>query len=685
MFDFLKNTKIGVRISMALVLPILGLLFFSGFVVLEKNQIASEMAELQELAELGPVISAVVHELQKERGASAVFIGSKGAKMASELSQQRPQTDQRRSNLESGLANFDAASFGGNVAAKIGTAQQALSSLDSNRQKISSLEWTSAQMAGYYTPTIAKLLAIVEEMAVLSTDAEATKAITAYTSFLQGKEREGIARAMGGIGFGAGKFAPGIYKKFVELIAMQETFFSQFGLYGTPGQRSYLSSTVSGPDVQEVDRMRQIAFDSVQTGHTGGIEGPYWFATITNKINLMKKVEDRVASDLVALTGATKSSANTTFIVFGVATLILLALTTALVVTIVRGITQPIGGMTEAMTKLADGDKTSEILGTERGDEIGSMANAVQVFKENMIKADELAEAQRKEDEIKQKRAAALETLTSEFETTVGSAVGEVTTASDSMRSTAEGMASTAEEASRQTSAVSAAAEQASANVETVASAAEELSGSIGEISRQVQQSTDIAGNAVKEAERADNMIQGLAEAAGKIGEVVELITDIADQTNLLALNATIEAARAGDAGKGFAVVASEVKNLANQTAKATEEIGAQIGGIQGATNDAVGAIKGIGKIVDEINEIASTIAAAVEEQGAATQEIARNVEQASTGNKDITTNIVGVNQAADETGQAANQVLEAAGVLADQSNSLKKDVETFLKNVNAA
>ncbi|MHA1598339.1 MAG: methyl-accepting chemotaxis protein, partial [Alphaproteobacteria bacterium] len=187
------------------------------------------------------------------------------------------------------------------------------------------------------------------------------------------------------------------------------------------------------------------------------------------------------------------------------------------------------------------------------------------------------------------------------------------------------------------------------------------------------------------ETERSNEQVQGLATAAQKIGEVVELISDIAEQTNLLALNATIEAARAGDAGKGFAVVASEVKNLANQTAKATEEISAQIGGIQGATRDAVEAIGGITSIIDEINEITSAIAAAVEEQGAATQEIARNVEQASAGTSEVTVNITGVNQAADDTGKAATEVLSAVGTLTTQSDKLSKEVSGFLKDIKAA
>ena len=233
---------------------------------------------------------------------------------------------------------------------------------------------------------------------------------------------------------------------------------------------------------------------------------------------------------------------------------------------------------------------------------------------------------------------------------------------------------------------MAAASEQATTNVQTVAAATEEMSSSVGEIGRQVSASRPRSPSARSvEAEKTNAEVQGLAEAASKIGEVVNLISDIAEQTNLLALNATIEAARAGEAGKGFAVVASEVKTLASQTAKATEEIAAQIGAIQGAVGGSVEAIKGIGKTIAEISEIATTIASAVEEQGAATQEISRNVQEAAQGTSEVTENISGVNQAAGETGAAAGQVLSAAQELSRQSETLRTEVERFLIDVKAA
>jgi methyl-accepting chemotaxis protein len=352
---------------------------------------------------------------------------------------------------------------------------------------------------------------------------------------------------------------------------------------------------------------------------------------------------------------------------------------------IARSVSQPLARMTEAMDALAKGDRETEIPARERGDEVGRMAAAVQVFKENMIRAREVAEREAEEQAMRQRRAEAMEKLSGEFDVGVRGVLDMVSSATTELQATAGSMSATAEETSRQSVAVAAASEQASTNVQTVASAAEELSSSIAEISRQVQQSAQVAGKAAEDAARTNGTVQTLAEAAQKIGDVVDLINDIASQTNLLALNATIEAARAGEAGKGFAVVASEVKSLANQTAKATEEIGAQISAMQSVTGEAVSAINAIGTTIGEINQIATAIASAVEEQGAATQEIARNVQQAAAGTQEVSSNIAGVQQAATDTGAASQQVLGASGELAQQAEMLRGHVEKFLAGVKAA
>ena len=352
---------------------------------------------------------------------------------------------------------------------------------------------------------------------------------------------------------------------------------------------------------------------------------------------------------------------------------------------IIVSVSSPIQAMTTAMKRLADHDLTTIVEGIERKDEIGSMANAVQVFKDNMIKGDELAAAQAAENEAKQKRAARLEGLTNAFETKVGTLVQSLSAAATEMESTASSKTDLAEQGNSKAMMVATASEQTSANVQTVATATEELSASIQEISKQVATSSRIANQAVEDARATDAVVQELAVGAQKIGEIIQLINDIAGQTNLLALNATIEAARAGDAGKGFAVVASEVKSLATQTAKATDEISTQITQIQNATGQAVTAINGIGATIQEMSEIAAAIASAVEEQGAATLEISRNVQQAAQGTEEVSRSIIDVKQASTDTGAASAQVLGAAGELARNSNDLSSEVDSFLAGVKAA
>jgi methyl-accepting chemotaxis protein len=350
-----------------------------------------------------------------------------------------------------------------------------------------------------------------------------------------------------------------------------------------------------------------------------------------------------------------------------------------------RSIVNPIRAMTGAMTRLAGGDKAIEIPAVGRQDEIGDMAGAVQVFKESMIEADRLTAEQAAAREARERRAQRIEQLNNDFDRSVTEALGAVANAAHEMSTASQSMAATAEETNRQAVTVAAASEQVSANVQTVSAAAEELSNSIEEIGRQVNQAATTAGRAASQADATDGTVRGLAEAAQRIGDVVRLISDIAGQTNLLALNATIEAARAGDAGKGFAVVASEVKQLANQTAKATEDIAAQVNAIQSATQGAVEAIRGIGTTVQEINGIATAIASAIEEQGAATKEIARNVQQASGATGQVSSNITGVTQAAGETGAAAEQVKGAVGELSHQADALRAQVDSFLEQVRAA
>jgi len=384
-------------------------------------------------------------------------------------------------------------------------------------------------------------------------------------------------------------------------------------------------------------------------------------------------------------TAANARGAAITVGVTGTVLLVLIAGSGLVLVLLTRRIVSPVIAMTGVIERIARHDYRDALPAKDRTDEIGRMAVAIEALRQGAIAAERLAAEQLAAKETGLRRATAVETSCREFDASIRQMLDAVDAAGTEMTTTANGMTATAERTARQSSVVASASDEASANVNAVAAATEELAASVSEIGRQVDQSARVAAEAVERTARTNTSIEGLASAAQKIGDVVKLINDIASQTNLLALNATIEAARAGEAGKGFAVVASEVKSLATQTARATDEIAAQIGAMQVSTGEAVVAIKEIGEVIKRVNDVSTTIAAAVEQQGAATREIARNAQQAAKGTAEVSNNISSVTQAADETGAAATHVLDAAKSVAAQSENLRRRVDSFLGSIRAA
>jgi methyl-accepting chemotaxis protein len=398
--------------------------------------------------------------------------------------------------------------------------------------------------------------------------------------------------------------------------------------------------------------------------------------------DIVKQTNDQNAATEIAATGRVSTF---TLLLWGVSAAVFLVIGAG-IFGVAFGVIRPIAEMTAVMKGLAGGDLDVSVPALSRGDEVGAMARAVQVFKDNAQRVQSM-EAEQAGLKLKAEgdRKAAMQQMADGFDSAIGKIIQTVSTASSELESSAGQLSKTAEVTQVLSATVASASEQSSANAQSAAAAAEEMASSVSEISRQVQDSHKISREAVSQVEQTNARIADLAQSASRIGEVVKMISAVAEQTNLLALNATIEAARAGEAGRGFAVVASEVKALAAQTAKATEEISEQIGQMQSATNQSVSAIQEIGGTIGRIAEISQAIAAAVEEQGATTQEISRNVQQAAQGATQVAGSITDVNRGATDTGTASTHVHGLARSLLGQSNHLKGEVEKFLSTVRAA
>jgi methyl-accepting chemotaxis protein len=444
-----------------------------------------------------------------------------------------------------------------------------------------------------------------------------------------------------------------------------------------------LSSTFGDGVVATADELKGVIAGAPlrRDATVGGHPAAIYIGQIKNyagqPVGILEVIKDTTEYEAAAASSQRNLILGTVAILIGA---ILLALLLG------RGLSRPLAAITAVMNRLSGGEIDVTIPGSERHDELGTMAGAVDVFRRSMIEARGMREAQEaSKHQTELEKKALQRQMADRFEADVKSVVAAVAQATTDMQRAAGEITTSVGGTSQRAAAAAVASDEASASVNAVAAATEELASSVAEIGRQVTHSSQVADSAVLKAGQTTEMVSSLASAAEKIGDVLRLIGAIASQTNLLALNATIEAARAGEAGRGFAVVASEVKELANQTAKATEEIAGQVAAIQAATGDCVTAIGGISNTIREISGIATTIAAAVEEQDSATREIARSVQQAATGTSEVSVNVTGASQSADQSRTLANNVATATGELSQQATALSRSVDTFLAGLRDA
>ena len=686
---FLFDRPIAVRIALLALLPFLAALWLASMQLGEQREAARTAAKLEHLMLLTASISEVVHDMQKERGLSAGFTGSKGQKFADMVPRQREETDLRVQRFDAELANFDFSEFDPAFEDEVRASRNALADIGTIRRRVSALDATVPQIAQFYTQRITALLTIVDEAGMMGQDADVLPQVIAYAALLQGKEKAGLERAMGATGFGAGRFSPDIYRRFIALGAGQDAYFSTFDTHATPSQSAYLGLALDGPDAKAVDAMREAAVASTVTGFVSGVDAERWWEEITGKINMMKQVEDSMTVDLVTLAADKRSAADAAFTTSLLVMLALGAIIVFLSLFVILSIVRPVKELCAATERMTAGDYDFAIDIRQSEDKIGALVARIKLFRTKLLESEIAQAAHAKEraehTRLMEERAALVEQLTAGFDTTMTGALSVFAEASTSLNRAAQDLDNTARNTAERSVQVASASQQTSHNVKTVADATEELSLSIGEIVKQMGASASSVAAAVEQTRLANTDINELHQAAGEIGAIVSLIVQIAEQTNLLALNASIEAARAADQGLGFAVVAREIKGLAEQTAEASKGIVDHIGSVQRKTEQAVGAIHTISAKMSDMEHASLAISSALEQQSIAADSIARNIHEAASGTREVDFNIGDVQRATTDTKNTADNVVVAVTSFRSQADGLRGTVSDFLTRIKAA